>query len=206
MMRKFRDLVDDLELKELYMHGQSFTWSNERDTPMLTKIDRVLVSVDWELHYPDNLLQALSTNISDHALLHLSTCAHFCLKRKFRIEMFWTKLEGFLDAVKEAWVCDASITDPFRRLDALLRNTATYLQAGAQRKVGNIKLMIVVANYVILKLVRAQELRQLSSEELWLRRMLKMNVLGLASLEHTIARQRSRLRWLKEGGANTKLF
>jgi hypothetical protein len=29
---------------------------------------------------------------------------------------------------------------------------------------------------------------------------------GLASLERTIARQRSRVRWLQEGDANTKLF
>jgi hypothetical protein len=36
--------------------------------------------------------------------------------------------------------------------------------------------------------------------------MLKHVVLGLASLERTIARQRSRVRWLQEGDANTKLF
>ena len=36
--------------------------------------------------------------------------------------------------------------------------------------------------------------------------MLKQLVLGLASLERTIVRQRSRLRWLEEGDANTKLF
>jgi hypothetical protein len=36
--------------------------------------------------------------------------------------------------------------------------------------------------------------------------MLKQSVLGLASLERTIARQRSRLRWLREGDANSKLF
>jgi hypothetical protein len=42
--------------------------------------------------------------------------------------------------------------------------------------------------------------------ELWLRRMLKQAVLGLASLERTMARQRSRIRWLREGDANTALF
>src|SRR4051812_34860682 len=55
------------------MHGRRFTWTNERDNPVMTKIDRVLVSVDWELNRPDVLLQALSTNISDHAPLHLTT-------------------------------------------------------------------------------------------------------------------------------------
>jgi hypothetical protein len=42
--------------------------------------------------------------------------------------------------------------------------------------------------------------------EVWLRRTLKQSVLGLASLERTMARQRLRVRWLKEGDANTSLF
>ena len=36
--------------------------------------------------------------------------------------------------------------------------------------------------------------------------LLKQLVLGLASLERTIARQRSRITWLPEGDAHTKLF
>uniref|UniRef100_A0A453P0D5 Uncharacterized protein n=2 Tax=Aegilops tauschii subsp. strangulata TaxID=200361 RepID=A0A453P0D5_AEGTS len=48
--------------------------------------------------------------------------------------------------------------------------------------------------------------RTLSAEERWLRNTLKLTSLGLASLERTIARQRSRIRWLGEGDANTKLF
>lgn len=46
----------------------------------------------------------------------------------------------------------------------------------------------------------------LSELELWLRRTLKLALLGLASLERTIDRQRSRIRWLRESDANTKLF
>lgn len=56
-MNKFRCFIDDNELKELYMHGRRFTWSNERGAPTLTKIYRVLVSVDWDLEYTDCLPQ-----------------------------------------------------------------------------------------------------------------------------------------------------
>jgi hypothetical protein len=73
-------------------------------------------------------------------------------------------------------------------------------------KVGNVKLNIAIANTLILRLDVAQERRMLTPMELWLRRMLKQSVLGLASLERTMARQRSRIRWLKEGDANTALF
>ena len=43
-------------------------------------------------------------------------------------------------------------------------------------------------------------------EERWLRCTLKKLILGLASLERTIYRQRSRIRWLQAGDANTQLF
>ena len=134
MMGKFRAFVDNNELKEVYMHGRRFTWSNERESPTMTKIDRVLVSVDWELANPDCLLQALSSGVSDHAPLHLHAAAMFCPKKRFRFELYWTKLDGFEDAVREAWVCEDSIVDPFKRLDTLYRNTAVALQAWSQRK------------------------------------------------------------------------
>lgn len=206
MMNKFRSFVDNNELKELHMHGRRFTWSNERDAPTMTKIDRVLVSLDWELDNPNCLLQALSSGVSDHAPLHLNTGAMFCPKKRFRFEIFWTKLEGFDDAVREAWTCNDDIVDPFKRLDALFRNTASALQAWGQRKTGNIKLLMAVATLVIFRLDQAQENRILTDQELWLRRTLKMALLGMASLERTIERQRSQMRWIREGDANTKLF
>ena len=206
MMNRFRQFVDDQELKEMYMHGRKFTWSNERTVPTLTKIDRVLISVNWELENPSYLLQALSTGVSDHAPLHLSTSANFCPKKRFRFELFWTRMEGFEDVVREAWVCDASIVDPYKRLDALLRNAANHLQAWGQRKLGNVKTLMRVATWVIHKLDVAEENGILQREEVWLRRTLKHSLLGLAALERTIDRQRSRLKWVKEGDANTKLF
>jgi exonuclease III len=127
MMARFRSLVQELELKDLYMHGRRFTWSSEREVPTLTRIDRALVSIDWDLQNPDAILQALSSLASDHAPLHLAFNATLRPKKRFKFELFWLKLEGFEDAVKEAWRCDDEITDPFRRLDALFRNAAAAL-------------------------------------------------------------------------------
>jgi hypothetical protein len=45
--------------------------------------------------------------------------------------------------------------------------------------------------------------RELSDSEEWLCRKLKLHCLGLASLERTVARQRSRILYLQEGDANT---
>lgn len=152
MMNQFRGFVDELELKEVYMHGHRFTWSNEREVPTFTKIDRALVSSDWDEIFPDCLLQALSTSVSDHAPLHLAMGAPFFVKRRFRFELYWTKLEEFDDAIRAGWVCDPAIVDPFKWLDALFRNMAAYLQSWGQKKTGNIKIQIAIANMVIRKL------------------------------------------------------
>lgn len=65
---------------------------------------------------------------------------------------------------------------------------------------------MAVANWIIFRFDQVQEVRILSDMECCLRRVLKLALLGLASLERTIDRQRSRIRWLREGDANTKLF
>jgi mannosylglycoprotein endo-beta-mannosidase len=75
-----------------------------------------------------------------------------------------------------------------------------------EKKIGNLKLQIALANMIIHHFDVAQETRALSPEEWWLRKTLKHAILALSSLERTMARQRSRLRWLKDGDANTKLF
>lgn len=71
------------------------------------------------------------------------------------------KLDGFEEVIKEAWVCDASIVDPFKRFNALLRNAGAYLQVWGQRKTGNIKLQMAVATWVIFRLDKALDRRQL---------------------------------------------
>jgi hypothetical protein len=68
--------------------------------------------------------------------------------------------------------------------------------------VGSVRLHMVVANEVILKLDQAMDRRSLSLEEQALCKELKYKCLGLASLSRIIARQRSRLTFLAEGDAN----
>jgi hypothetical protein len=195
-MARFRDFVNSEELKECYMHGRLFTWSSERRRPTMSRIDRALVSVDWDLAFPDALLQAITSSIPDHGPLHRSTSAGLRPKKRFRFEMFWRNLEGIDDAVKEGWKCADDITDPFLRLDSCFRILANHLQVWSDRKVGNIKLQIAMANILIHRFDAAQDTRELTDREWWLRKTLKLTVLGLSSLERTMARQRSRLRWL----------
>lgn len=133
--------------------------------------------------------------ISDHCALLIFLAVSLSSKRRFHFESFWPKQESYLQAIQDAWACPSTITDPLRRLDCLLRNTAKGLQSWGQKRVGNIKMQLLVAKEVIYQLDKAQDAWLLTPAESWLRKSLKVKCLGLAFLERTMARQRARINW-----------
>jgi len=208
LMGQFRRCIDDNELIELHLNGRRFTWSNERDNPTLERLDRVFASDEWSIAFPDHNLSALATECSDHAPLLLRTdCAlpHF---KRFRFENFWTKCEGYLQTVEQAWNAPLPWpqADAFRVLDYKLRATARALSSWSAKQVGSVRLQLAIAKEITLRLDCAQESRTLAAHELALRRKAKLCSLGLASLQRSMVRQRSRITFLAEGDANTKFF
>jgi hypothetical protein len=111
-----------------------------------------------------------------------------------------------LEVVEGAWASSPPIENPLKRLAAKLSSTAKALSSWSDRFIGNNKLRILVANELILRLDVAMESRALSAEERGFRRLLKRKLLGLASLERTIARHHSRIHWLSEGNACMRFF
>lgn len=71
IMRRFRGLLDDLQLDELHLAGRLYTWSNHRDSPTLERLDRVFTIVDWMEQYMYHHLRCLSSDCSNHAPLLL---------------------------------------------------------------------------------------------------------------------------------------
>lgn len=101
MMGRFRALIEDLELIDFPLLGRRFTWSNERQNVTLTRIDRVLVSGEWEAVFPQFQLTPASTNISDHCPLILKKMqpSHY---KAFRFENHWLKSQEFDGVVAQA--------------------------------------------------------------------------------------------------------
>jgi hypothetical protein len=165
--------VATLELIDLHLHGRYYTWSNERDSPTLVKLDRALVTVDWEEAFPNFFLQALSSDASDHCPLLLYTNASYSPKLRFHFECYWPKIEGYADALSRGWHCPPHMTDPFTHLNQLYRNLIRELQSWSAKRIGNIREQLFSAREVIFKLDQAQDYRALSAVETELRRQLK---------------------------------
>jgi hypothetical protein len=104
------------------------------------------------------------------------------------------------------WHCLLQNATPFERLDWLLRNTSRFLKSWTDRLIGNIRIQLALAREVIERLESAGDRRPLAAHEATLCSELKLKMLGLSSLQRTIAWQESRILWIKEGNAPTAFF
>jgi hypothetical protein len=206
LMGRFRRFLDDCLLKEIPLHGRKFTWSNERSSPTLVRLDRVFCCNDWEDFFPNSLLQSASSGVSDHCPLILSLNVQTHKKRRFHFESYWPKLPGFFEAVSQSWNALVSTACPVEGIFLKLQRLSKGLQKWSHHKVGNVKLQLATAMEILHRLEIARDNRVLSPGEEWLRKKLKLHCLGLASLERTIVRLRSRILYLQEGDANTSFF
>jgi hypothetical protein len=103
-MLDFSDFIEDLNLVDLPLGGGGqYTWSSGTENPSLSRIDRFLISSDWEDHFPDVVQNLLPRPLSDHHPLILETGKLTGGKRSFKFENMWLKTEGFVDRVKDWW-------------------------------------------------------------------------------------------------------
>lgn len=203
LMGAFRDMVQDMELKELNLKGRKFTWGSDSTQ---TRIDRAFCTIEWDLMLPGCVLQAQLSLVSDHCPLLIVGRDTVPLFRGFRFESFWPRMEGFKEVVTQAWAQPLDIQNPFLRLHTKLQRTATKLRAWARVRVGNVKLMMCAAKIIIGMLDVAQDYRQLTRDELHLKKDIKARLLGLAAIDKLRAKQRSRLTNIRAAEANSKLF
>jgi hypothetical protein len=203
LMGEFRSLVHDLELREISLKGRKFTWSNDSTQ---TRIDRAFCTTEWECMQPNSVLNAMSSLVSDHCPLLLVRRATMPKYKGFRFESFWPKLPGFQEVVAEAWGRPLAVFKPFLRLHAKLQSTATKLKQWAKSKLGNNKLLMIVAKQLIWIFDVVAEYRQLSLAEISFKRDLKARYLGMAAVEKLRLKQQSRLTMIKATEASEKLF
>ena len=69
----FNSVIQFYELRELYMNGGLYTWSNNQENPILEKLDRILVTREWEDLFPQAMVNKLPREVSDHNPLIISS-------------------------------------------------------------------------------------------------------------------------------------
>jgi hypothetical protein len=90
----FRRCLNDLELRESPLIGRHFTWSNGRTPSTLVKLDRWFASMDWDDLHPSASLTIVSSSVSEHCPMLMSTAVESHVNKRFCFEHSWLVWRG----------------------------------------------------------------------------------------------------------------
>jgi hypothetical protein len=101
--KEVSEFISDQGLMYTPLAGGSFTWSNNQDPPSLSRINRFLVSSDWEEYFSYLIQCCLPRPLSDHFLILLESEGMVKGSYYFKFENTWLKAEGFGGLVNQWW-------------------------------------------------------------------------------------------------------
>ncbi|XP_016198952.1 uncharacterized protein LOC107639906 [Arachis ipaensis] len=107
--------VHDMGLVDLPISDRKFTWFRGQSC---SRIDRVLVSLEWLEAFPETRLRGGSRGLSDHCPIIVEEKRLRVGPRPFRSLDSWFTHEGFLRMVKEEWrgLGEIQFTDKLKAL------------------------------------------------------------------------------------------
>ncbi|KAF3784973.1 hypothetical protein EJ110_NYTH24961 [Nymphaea thermarum] len=104
-MSAFRSFVAEFGLYDVPPTNGTFTWSNNRNPPILRRLDRFFLSPELFSAFPLSSLVLGPRHLSDHAplLLSLAQGRDGIGHAKFRFELWWLRDESFVATVPNWW-------------------------------------------------------------------------------------------------------
>ena len=102
-MRRFLGVIDELVLRGLPLLGGLVIWSGGLNGQSKSRLDRFLVSNDWEGHFSELEQSTVSRLVSDHFPILLDGGGVRSGLVSFCFENMWLKEEGFKELLKSWW-------------------------------------------------------------------------------------------------------
>jgi exonuclease III len=199
----FAEFVADQGLMDLPMAGGESTWSN---SSTWSRLDRFLVSPDWEFCYPGLAQKKLLRVCSDHAPIMLYSGCPMSGKRAFKFENMWLKEEGFVEKVRGWWNSFQFFGSSSFVLAKKMKALKWELKRWNEEEFGDVRDKNKASSEELKALDSIEEERPLTEEEKERKRQISRE-LEVSLLQEEISwRQKSRIRWLKEGDKCTKFF
>ena len=172
----------------------------------MSRLDRFLVSPDWESQCDRVIQRRLPRPVSDHFPIMLDSEGVRTGPSPFRFELMWLKYEGFKEILK-GWWQNLQFHGSFSFIiSAKLKALKDLLKIWNREVFGKVEYQKKDALRKVNYWDELEKDRGLSLEEVEARVKAKDDFKRWALMEETSWRQKSRETWLKEGDRNTSFF
>jgi hypothetical protein len=204
----FNVVIDSFDLREIELTGRQFTWANSLPNPTFEKLDRVLMTTEWEFKYPLVSVRCLDRGISDHAplLLDMGTPAFAGNGSTFRLELSWLTQSDFIERVTEIWNRPARGNNAVQRWNNKISVLRRYLRGWAKHKFGIYKQAKHCFQQTIDHLDITAENRDLSPDECLMLAQARDQLARLLREEEIKFYQRAKVTDVLLGDNNMKYF
>ncbi|RVX05984.1 hypothetical protein CK203_018664 [Vitis vinifera] len=91
-MRRFVEVIEELQLKDLTLFGGPFTWSGGVNNQTMSRLDRFLVNEGWDCRFSHSRQSVLPRPVSDHFPILLEGGGLRNGPSPFRFENMWLKV------------------------------------------------------------------------------------------------------------------
>ncbi|XP_059292492.1 uncharacterized protein LOC132045941 [Lycium ferocissimum] len=203
----FGHFVNNCGLMELKFSGSRYTWWNGRteEDCIFKRLDRVFGNQEFMDLFPSFDVSHLIRHGSDHAPLHVvCDSQEEVVVKPFKFLNFWSQHPKFLELVQDNWCLDFA-ANPFTEFQANMKKMKLALAKWSNDTYGNIFLQISTIDYGI----KVKELQFELNPSMLHRTDLPKAQAELNSylhLEEEYWKQKSGMRWFKDGDRNTKFF
>uniref|UniRef100_A0A2N9G4U0 Reverse transcriptase domain-containing protein n=1 Tax=Fagus sylvatica TaxID=28930 RepID=A0A2N9G4U0_FAGSY len=161
----FSDFISNLGLLDPPLEGGSFTWSNNRGNPSMSRIDRFLFTTDWDGCFSLIWQKRLCRLLSDHSPIMLDCGDGHWGRRLFRFENMWLKAEGFLEKVGNWWTSYQFDGSSSYILAKKLKSLKLDLKKWNEEEFGNVSIKKARLFQEMQSLESIEEVRVLMEEE-----------------------------------------
>ena len=137
----FNAIIESLSLREIDLSGRQYTWASRRSDPTYEKLDRFLMSTEWEQKFPLVTVRALTRTVSDHTplLLESGEASHKGNNTHFSFELAWLRRAGFFEMVTSEWCTVQSGNTPIGRWQNKIGHLRQFLRGWAKNVSGEYK-------------------------------------------------------------------